>query len=238
MPQAAKRIKIRRKDLQQPDEFETLTGQVLAWVREHQSVVVGCVVAVVLGAGLALLVGRLRASRAEAAAIDFRAAHGLFQAAKYGEAAEAFAVLIERSPRTPFGRLAGLYRGHALARNGDFGGAATAYGEYIASGAASAYLRQEALVGLARAKEAGGDAPGALEAFAQAGALEGPYRTDALLGAARLHAAAGQAEEARRIYTQLLEAAPDAELKAFLQAKLGTPTPADDTQAGPEPNVR
>src|SRR5439155_844024 len=82
-----------------------------------------------------------------------------------------FANVVERYPGAPFGRLAVLYRAHALARQGDQAAAATAYGEYLASAAVPVYLHQEALVGLARAKEAAGDTAGALDAYTQAGAL-------------------------------------------------------------------
>ena len=37
MPQHAKRIKVRRKDLRKPDEFETLTGQALDWADDHRA---------------------------------------------------------------------------------------------------------------------------------------------------------------------------------------------------------
>src|SRR5206468_4321464 len=80
-----------------------------------------------------------------------------FDEGKFQEAAQGFAYVVERYPGAPFGRLAVLYRAHALARQGDQAAAATAYGEYLASAAVPDYLRQEALVGLARAKEAAGD---------------------------------------------------------------------------------
>src|SRR5581483_7024743 len=198
MPQHARRIKIRRKDLRKPDEFETLTGQVVDWATANRPLVIGATAVVVVILLGMLAIGRWRASRDEAAGVAFRSAHELFDAGKFPEAANAFADVAQNYARAPFGRLAALYRGHALARQGDAAGAATAYGEYLAGSVASEYLRQEALTGLARAKESTGDAAGALEAYTQAGELAGPYRTDALLAAARLHDAAGPAEQARQ----------------------------------------
>src|SRR5206468_715880 len=127
MPQHARRLKVRRKDLRKPDEFETLTGQAVDWAQQNRPVV--------------------------------------------------FAVA----------------------------GAAIAYGEYLASDPPTEYLRQEALLGLGHAKEAGGDTAGALDAYTQAGALGGPYRTEALLAAGRLQAASGHANEARAVYESLLK---------------------------------
>ena len=232
MPQHTKRIKIRRKDLRKPDEFETLTGQVLDWSDSHRTLVVGIAAGVVLVALAALAIGRWRASRNEAAAVAFRAAQSQFEAARFPEAATAFAEVTAAYPQTPFGRLAALYRAHTLARQGDAAGAATAYGEYLATSPDSEYLRQEALTGLARARESSGDASGALEAYTQAGDLGGPYRTDALLGAARLHERAGHADQARAIYTRLLKEARDPETRALLLAKL---PPGTEPDAAKEP---
>jgi tetratricopeptide (TPR) repeat protein len=220
MPQHAKRVKIRRKDLRQPDEFETLTGQALAWAEEHRQLLLAAVgIVLVIAAGV-LLVGRARAARNEAAATDFRAAHELFQASKWPEAATAFDDVTIKYPSAPFGRLARLYRGHALARGGDAAAAANAYTDYVASEPDAAYLRQEALAGLGRAKEGVGDTAGALDAYTQASELDGPYRTDAMLGAARMHERAGAADKARDIYVKLQAENPQGDLRALLASKV------------------
>ena len=231
MPQHAKRLKVRRKDLRKPDEFETLTGQAVDWAQAHRPLVGGVVVAALVAAVIALGVGRWRSSRDEAAAAAFNLAQATFTDGKFADAARAFEDVLTTYPRAPFGRLAGLYRAHALARSGDASGGATAYGEYLVTSPDSDYLRQEALDGLGRAKEASGDSAGALEAYTQAGALTGPYRTDALLGAARVHDASGEADKAREIYASLLKDVSDPDTKALLTAKLpgkvAAPPPAE-----------
>jgi hypothetical protein len=220
MPQHAKRVKIRRKDLRQPDEFETLTGQALEWADQHRQLLYGVAGAVLVIVLIVFAVNRARTSRNESAATDFNAAHELLAANKNDEAAAAFEDVATRYPSAPFGRLARLYRGHALARKPDAAGAAAAYTEYLATDSGAAYLRQEALTSLGRAKESTGDAAGALDAYTQAGALEGPYRTDALLGAARMHERAGDTEKAREIYARLLAENPQGDLRALLVSKL------------------
>ena len=220
MAQHAKRLKIRRKDLRQPDEFETLTGQVLSWAEDNRGIVVAVASALVVLALVMIVVGRVRATRNETAAGLFRTAHEAFSTKKYPEAAEGFAGLARDYPSTPFGRLATLYRGHALARQGDATGAATAYADFLASTSMDGYLRQEALAALGRAREATGDSAGALEAYKEAGEIDGPFRTDALLGTARLHEAAGRASEAREIYVGLMKDATDPELRALLATKV------------------
>src|SRR5262249_36720322 len=174
MPQHAKRIKVRRKDLRKPDEFETLTAQVVDWADTNRSLVGAIVAGVLVVAAIVLGVTRWRASRNESASIDFQGAQGRFGAGAFADAARAFDPVATESPSAPSGRLAGLYRAHALARSGDAAGAATAYAAYLAGSPPTDYLRQEALTGLARAKEASSDTKDALDAYTQAGAVPRP----------------------------------------------------------------
>jgi hypothetical protein len=220
MPAHAKRIKIRRKELRQPDEFHTLTAQAVGWFEKHRELVLAIVGGAVVVTIAILAFGRYRLSQQTAAADAFRAAQSSLEAGRFAEAATAFTHVAADYPNAPFGRLAPLYQGHALMRNGDGAGAATAYTEYLGGSPPAVYLRQEGLDGLARAKEATGDTAAALDAYTQAGALEGPFRVDALLGAARLQEAGGHADAARQIYTQLLKEARDPELRALLVSKL------------------
>jgi len=221
MPEHARRIRFRRKALRQPDEFHTLTSQSVAWLGAHRELAAGIGLAALVAAAVALAVSQYRASQVGQAAESFRAAQATFAAGRFADAAAAFEALAESHPRTPSGRLAGLYRAHALARQGDAAGAATAYGAYLATRPPTDYLRQEALDGLAHAREATADAAGALEAYSQAAALEGPYREDALLGAARLQEATGHGDAARDIYARLLkESQPDPDLRMLLLSKL------------------
>ena len=230
MAEHTKPPKIRRKDLRQPDEFETLTGQALDFARTHRTAVV-TVTGVLVAVGVAAVAfAQWRASQSEAAAVAFWGAHEAFAAKRFDEAVRAFAELADKYPGTPSGRLAPLYRAHAMARQGDNAAAATGYAEYLARGPETPYLRQEALLDLGHTKEAGGDAAGALDVFTQAGAIEGPFKREALLAAAHVQEAAGRAAEAQAIYAQLLEESPDPELRAFLVGKLppgsaeGSPT--------------
>ena len=234
---ASERIKIDRKALREPDEFQVLSGRATAWVRANRT-------AVAAGAGvLAVLVlvwlgvGWYRGRLAAAAAVRFGAAHAELVAGRYAEAAESFAGLGRDYRATPFGRLAGLYRGHALAAQGDAAGAASAYAGYLEGSPGTEYLRQQALVGLGRAREAGGEAAQAREAFAQAADVPGPFRTEARLGLARLAEAAGDAGAAREIYAALLAEVPAGmPLRDFLESKApaaAVQAPAAGTAADP-----
>ena len=161
MAPPAGRIKLDRKALREPDEFQTLTKQVGKWVEANRTAVVAVVAAALALAAVAAGVSWYRTSQSAAAAVRFQAAHDDFQASRWAEAADAFAGLARDYPGTPYGRLASLYQGHALSRKPDPAAAATAYGEFLAGSPPTDYLRQEALLGLARAREVTGDAAGA-----------------------------------------------------------------------------
>jgi len=222
----SKAPKIRRKDLRQPDEFESVIGQAWSWVQDHLQLAVGAgAVVLVVALGVAL-VGRSRVARNDAAAAAFRTAQVSFQAGKFDAAAAAFAAVVSDYAGTSSAHLATLYRAHALARKPDPAAAASAYGDYLTAPDDPPYLRQEALVGLARARAATGDTAGALDAYQQAGALQGPYQVDALLGAARLDEASGRPDRAREVYGRLLKDATDPDLRALLLAKV---PPGTDT---------
>src|SRR5207245_2905995 len=97
----------------------TLTVQTRAWAGAHLPVVYGLVALAVVVLVGSLAVGRWRTSRNEAAAVAFRSAQGRFDEGKFQDAAQDFAYVVERYPHAPLGRLAALYRAHALARQGD-----------------------------------------------------------------------------------------------------------------------
>ena len=45
----AEKVRLRRKDIKRPDEFITLTGQALAWGREHQQLVIWAAAGLIAG---------------------------------------------------------------------------------------------------------------------------------------------------------------------------------------------
>src|SRR4029450_6437342 len=223
MAPPAQRIKLDRKALREPDEFQTLTNQVAAWAQAERSLLVAAALAVVAVAAAIAGVGWYRGRQSAAAAVRFQAAYGDFQASRWAEAADAFSGVQRDYAGTGYGRLAVLYQGHALARKPDPAAAATADSEVLAGCPKEDFLRQEALVGLARAREASGDAAGAREAYDQASAIDGPFRSGARLSRARLRGAEGKADQARELYQAILKDSPSASVRAVVEAKL----PAD-----------
>jgi hypothetical protein len=230
MAPPAERIKLNRKALREPDEFQTLTSQVAAWAEANRTALVAVAAAAVVIAAVGAGVSWYRARQAAAAAVRFQSAHDEFRASRWAEAAEAFAGLGRDYPGTGYGRLAALYQGHALLRKPDPAAAAAAYGDFLAASPPTDYLRQEALMGLGPAREASADAPGAREAYEQAAAIDGPFRSDARLSLARLYEAGGQPDKAKELYLAVLKDSPSGFARTVLEAKI----PADVAAAGGE----
>jgi len=219
MAESAKKVKIRRKDLRGPDEFETLTGETFVWAQHHQTtLIVGGVLLLAIAVGL-ILMSRSRAARNQEADLQFQQAQAQLDRGSAATAATQFEAIEQNASGTPYGRLAGLYRGHALLKQGDGAGAATAYTQYLSTASAPDYLRQQALIGLGRAKEMANDPSGAQDAYLQAEKLDGPATAEASLGVARMLDAQGQADQARAIYARLAKDAPEGWIKSYAAAK-------------------
>jgi len=230
MAPSAERIKLNRKALREPDEFQTLTGQLGAWAKANTTLLVGVALAVLAIASVAAGVSWYRGRQSAAAAVGFGSAHADFSAGRYSEAADGFTRIAQEYGGTPYGRLAPLYRAHALARKPDPAAAVAAYTDYLAASPETPYLRQEALSGLGQAREAGGDRAGARDAYDQAAAIEGPFRTDARLALARLYEADGERDKAREIYLAILKESPTGAVRTLVEAKI----PADAGTASAE----
>jgi predicted negative regulator of RcsB-dependent stress response len=241
-PESTKNVatepKIRRKDLRQPDEFVTLSRQALEWTEKNRTAVIGGAVAAVLLLVAIVVYSALAASRTEAAAKAYQAAHVLFADGKFAEAATAFESVASQYGGTSYGPLAQLELGHALLRAGRAAEAIPAYQKFLDGSAPAEWLRQSALTGLARATEKNGDLTAARSHYAAAATAPGPYADAALLGEAHTADAAGDAARARDLYVQFLEKYPTSDLRpvaALRLARLGGTPPAaaaDDDGSG------
>ncbi len=228
MSEATKRL--RRKDLRQPDEFVTLTGQALDWARAHSQIVVvgGAVLA-----GVVILAGALswyQQARAERAARAFYAASELFKRDQWEAAEKSYAELAEGLGSTAYGRLALVYAGRAALRAGRPAEAATYLRDYLRAPVDDLALEQLARINLGGALEATGDHGGAREQLEAAIAIDGPARGEATLDLARIEEASGAKEKALELYQRYLADNPAAVARDLARARIvalgGTPPPA------------
>jgi predicted negative regulator of RcsB-dependent stress response len=223
--------KIDRKALRQPDEFVTTVGRASTWLREHQqTALVAAGGIVVVGLVLGLMAWNSSRQQAQAAA-RFHEAYTAFRNDRFEEASRGFAEVADTFGSSPFGRLARLYRGHALAHQQEESGAVTAYQEYLEDDPRTEYLQQIALADMADALELAGDVTAARTTYAQAAALPGPFRRSAHLSEARLAMAAGDTEAAQAIYRDELARGADGPLRAFLESQLPESEPSGDASS-------
>jgi tetratricopeptide (TPR) repeat protein len=193
------KVKIRRKDLRQPDEFVEFTGRAWRWLRDNQTTAIGAVVlGVLVFAGISGL-RQYRDYRAANAAESFRRGVDLLAA---GDAAGAEKVFGELAAVAAYGALADLYRGHAALEAEDYPAAASAFQAAAGRPELPPYLRQQALYNLGVALGQQGDSAGAQARYEEAAELTGPFTVDAQVAAAQLSDAAGQTRKARELYQQ------------------------------------
>ena len=109
MARPAARVKINRKALREPDEFQTLTQQAGEWAQGHRNLLLGVGAAVLGIAAVALTISWYRSHQAAAAGAEFQAALNDFEAVRFAPALEEFTTVGRDYPGTPFGRLSTLY---------------------------------------------------------------------------------------------------------------------------------
>jgi len=205
-----------RKDMKAPDAFQTAAGKAAAWVSGKQRAIVAAVVgalvlvAVVLGAiswmdsrkdaAGALLYRTLDDADGQISSVPlpgvmvpiFPSVEAQYRAV-LGRADE----LRKTYPSSDAARTATLAAAAANLRLAAWDAAIADYESYLAKATPKDSLSFLAVEGIARAKEAKGDLPGALAALDR---LQAPSRADrAALERARLLARSGKPDEARKI---------------------------------------
>ncbi|OQY68939.1 MAG: hypothetical protein B6D46_02235 [Polyangiaceae bacterium UTPRO1] len=229
-PVARTEQRLTRKDLRQPDEFQTLSRQALDFVEANRNAVIAVLAALIV-ALLAIVAYRMISENREASAsAAYAEARALLTAKSYGEAAIKFADVASRYGGTSYGTLAILERGNALLLADQPADAAAAYDKFLRSSPRTPYLRQIAHVQLGYAQEKLGQSADAERAFATAAAEPGPFTAEAIFGAARNAEDAGSLDKAKDFYAELLAKHPASTYRDVASARLielgGTiPTP-------------
>jgi outer membrane protein assembly factor BamD (BamD/ComL family) len=234
----ARTEKLTRKDLRQPDEFQTLSRQALQYVEQNRNAVMAALAAIIVVLIAVVAYRVISQSREASAATAYSEARALLTDKKYGEAAARFDDVANRYSGTSYGPLALLERGNALLLSGQAADAEAAYQRYIQSSPPTDYLRQLGHTRLAYAQEQLGKPGEAQQSFATAASEPGPFTAEALFGAARTAEAAGDGAKAKDFYAQLLEKHPATEYRAIATAHLialgGTPPEKAKQEAAAE----
>lgn len=205
----------RKKLLQEPDEFLSLSQQVWLWVHENRQksgMVVGGIVAVVLLAvGVKAFVDRSHGQRSTAVA----AAVARYTQAPGGaipaDLRQELGTLADRYAGSPEGAVARYFQAGALASAGETEKARQLYTALAGPGSQQAEIAQLSRQALAYLDLGGGAADAALTAFQEL--LKAPggavARAQIMMEIASIHEKKGRAAEARRVYLEVLAEHPD-----------------------------
>lgn len=222
------RHKLKRKELKQPDEFQSIVESVGLFFELHLAKVIIGAIAMLVAAALALGVYFYEARRGRAAAARFAQALSEIQNKQYAAAQTALAALAADEPYRAVGRLANLYLASAYLAQEQPAKARAALRRYLADGAGPAF-RDIALNNLAIACEDLHDYKAAEAAYREAAKIPGPGQGRAQLGVARMLLAQGKRAEAIAAYRGFLDSNPFARERASVMetlADLGVAPPA------------
>ncbi len=220
--------KIVRKQLKQPDEFQSFFDNARDFVLENLNQVIFSAVIILVAAAVAVGTYAYERHRDNLAADQFYAAMTALNQKDYKQAERRFTKLAEQEPGREVGRLARFYLGTAYLRENDLKPARDAFVAYLAQGH-NPLLASFAQSNLAMVYERLGEYGKAEHAYSEAAATPGPEQTSATLGAARMLLKQGKKEEAIKAYRAFLQAHPfSSEREDVLEtlALLGAPAPS------------
>ncbi len=195
--------KLSRKELKQPDEFQSFFENARDFILENLNQVIMSVVIVLVAAAVALGTFAWERHRDALAAHQFYAAMTALGEKDYKQAEHGFTQLAEKQPGLEVGRLSRLYLGLAYLRQNDLKQARDALVAYVAQGHKQLFTNL-ALANLALVYERLGEFGKAEHAYSQAAATPGPEQTYAELGAARMLLKQGKKEQAVKAYQRFL----------------------------------
>ena len=215
----ATRHKISRKELKQPDEFQTVFETAALFFELHLTEVLLGAAALLVVVAIALSFLYYEAQRGRAASARFDQALSELQGGKYESAEKDLSSLAADEPHRAVGRLANLYLANAYLAQKEPAKAREALLRYLAGDDASVF-RDAALDDLAVTYEELGDYKQAEATYRQASAIEGPEQARADLGMARMLQKQGKRDEAVAVYRDFLAQHPYAPERTLVMETL------------------
>ena len=199
--------KITRKELRQPDEFQTFVVNAQEFLRTNlQQVIVSAAIVLALG-GLAVGIYYYEIHQDNVAGDQFYTAVTELNQKHYKEAAADFQKLADNQSGREVGRLSRFYLGSAYFQDGQYEKARDALVAY-APDAKDDLFASLAYEDLGVIYEKQGDLKKAQGAYAQAASIRGPEETRAELDVARVLAQQGDKSDAIEAYQRFLTAHP------------------------------
>jgi len=222
---------VSRRDMKEPDKFQSTAGRAAGWVAAHKKQVYGALVALAVAVVAVIVGSQVQASREEKAGVALfdvgTTMSGQVSSVPLpGQTGPRFADETARQTAiaaaaekvradhagSAAGTTAALIAGDAQLRLGAWDKARAAYDAYLSSAERSDPLKFSALEGVALAEEGAGKLDAAAQAFERM-AKEAPEHADrADLGRARVLAKAGKVDEARKLLSGFADAHKGSEL--------------------------
>ena len=208
MARSPKRIS--RRDIRKPDQFVTLTGEILRFLGEHKTAGIAALALILL-----VLLGlwgwdSYRQRQNRLAAREYSRAMSLYRSAKYTEAIDAF-VKVKGYNSSPYNSFSLLYQANSYMSAGDPIKAAAAIDELLQKERKDTFVRQLGLLTLATIQERTGQCQEAVRNYAGAERIAGPFKDEALLGKARCSIQNQDLKGALNSYRQYLTSFPASE---------------------------
>jgi tetratricopeptide (TPR) repeat protein len=225
----AKKKRVSKKKLKEPDEFITTAAKVLLWTRENlRLILTGIVVGVLVASSIVFW--RIRTERREEAALNsfHRASEILVSSEnpsskRYKEALDEFERIKREYPGSKASQLAQLQLGRGFLESKQYDKAVEAYRTFLEGNPAEILYRLFALQNLGYAYEGQGDYQRALDSFQGLVDMgESFLRPWAYISIGRCYEKLGKREEAVQNYRMFLEKYPESTMVPMIKNKLGT----------------
>lgn len=220
--------KIRRKDLRQPDWFQTSTERAAEYFSAHRAAVFAALAALVVIVAMVIGWRMFKENQNQQASQEFGRAMNLYQGEKYREA-----IPVLESVATyrwsNYAVLAHIYLANSYLATSDFDKALSAGQRALAATRPNSFYRQIALVTLASSEEQKKDCQNAVQHYAEAQNIAGALQGRAMLGRARCAEALGDNAAAVSAYKEYVKdnpASPLAIKLAELESKVPPPAAA------------
>lgn len=211
--------RLSRKELRQPDWFQTTTESALGFYEEHRlKVFLGIAVIVVLL--LAIWGWKTFKERQDAmAAGEFGQAMTLYHAGKYSEAVASLAK-VQTYRWSRYANLAHLYEANSHLAMNDLAKATSAAQRFIIGTKQNSLMRELGLITLAVIEERNSQCKEAIKYYAEAQKIKGAFTSRAFLGEARCAVEIGDFGAGIAAYRQLLKDQPESALATYVTVQI------------------
>jgi predicted negative regulator of RcsB-dependent stress response len=211
--------RLSRKELRQPDWFQTVTENAFEfYYRQRVAVYLGIAVVILLLFGIwGWTVFKERQD--SMAAQEFGQAMSQYHAGKYREAV---AVLgkVQNYRWSRYSNLAHLYEANAYLALNDFTKATNAAQRFIVGTDQNSLMRQIGLLTLADVEERQSQCKEAIKNYSEAGKIKAAFTDRAFLGEARCAVQMGDVKGGLAAYRQLLKDQPESTLASYVRFQI------------------